>query len=82
MEIELSPEDQALLADLAQRTGRPETEIVQEIMGSFLHGVEEVREMVDRRLDDIESGRVKPLTPDQLWENLERRKTAFLQQRS
>jgi predicted DNA-binding protein len=82
MEIQLPPEDQVLLADLAQRTGRSEVEIVQEIMGSYLRGVEEVREMLDRRLDDLERGRVKPHTPDQLWENLERRKTAYLQQRS
>jgi predicted DNA-binding protein len=82
MEIQLPPKDQALLADLAERTGRAEAEIVQEVMGSYLHGVEEVREMLDRRLDDIESGQVRPLTPDELWDNLERRKAAFLQQLS
>ena len=65
-----------------KETGRSEVEIVQEIMGSYLRGVEEVREMLDRRLDDLERGRVKPHTPNQLWENLERRKTAYLQQRS
>lgn len=42
----------------------------------------QVRELLKGRLEDIETGRVKPLTAEQFWENLERRKEAFLQQRS
>ena len=66
----------------AQKTGRAESEIVREVMGTYLDGMDEVRELLNGRLGDIESGRVKPLTAEQLWKNLERRKQAFLQQRS
>lgn len=81
MEIQLPPKDHARLADLARKTGRAESEIVREVMGTYLDGMDEVRELLDGRLEAIESGRVKPLTGEQLWKNLERRKQAFLQQR-
>jgi hypothetical protein len=77
MEIQLTPKDQVRLADLAHKTGRAENEIVQEVMGSYLDGLDEVRNLLDQRLDDIESGRVIPLTSEQARENLQRRKIAF-----
>ncbi|MFN0103296.1 MAG: hypothetical protein ACKV2U_14550 [Bryobacteraceae bacterium] len=82
MEIQLPPKDHARLADIARKTGRPESEIVREVMGTYLDGMDEVRELLDGRLEDIESGRVKPLTAEQLRSNLERRRQAFLQQRA
>ncbi len=82
MEIQLPAKDQARLADLARKTGRAEIEIVREVIGTYLDGVEETREMLGRRLDDVEGGRVKPLTSEHLRGNLERRKKAFLPQRS
>ena len=82
MEIQLPPEDYYRLACLARRTGRPESDIVREVMGTYLDGMDEVRELLDGRLENIESGRVKPLTAEELWKNLERRKQVFLLQRS
>jgi predicted DNA-binding protein len=82
MEVQLPPKDHARLTDIAEKTGRPESEIVREVMRSYLDGMDDVREMLDGRLEDIESGRVKPVTAEQLQENLARRKQAFLQQRS
>ena len=81
MEIQLPPNDHARLADIARKTGRRESEIVRDVMGTYLDGMDEARELLDGRLDDIESGRVKPLTAEQFWNNLEGRKRAFLQQR-
>jgi predicted DNA-binding protein len=82
MEVQLSPDDHARLTDIAEKTGRLESEIVREVMRSYLDGMDDVREMLDGRLEDIESGRVKPITAEQLQENLARRKQAFRQQRS
>lgn len=82
MEVHLPPKDRARLTDIAEKTGRPESEIVREVMHTYLDGMDEVREMLDGRLEDIESGRVEPVTAEQLQENLARRKQAFLQQRS
>ena len=82
MEIQLPPKDNARLTDIARKTDRPESEIMRDVMGTYLDGVDEIRELLDGRLDDIESGRVKPLTAEQLWKNLDRRRQAFLRQRS
>ena len=82
MEIQRPPEDYARLAGLARKTGRLESDIVREVMGTYLDGMDEVRELLDGRLENIESGRVKPLTAEELWKNLERRKQVFLLQRS
>jgi predicted DNA-binding protein len=78
MDLQLPPKDHARLIELAAKTGREESEIVKEVIGSYLDGVDEVRELLNSRLEDIESGRVKPLTSEQLWKNLELRKKAYL----
>ena len=51
-------------------------------MSTYLDGMDDVREMLEGRVEDIESGRVKPLTAKQLQENLALRKQAFLQNQS
>ena len=82
MEIELPPKDYSRLADLAQKTGRAESEIVREVLSTYLDGMDEVRQLLEGRLQDIEVDRVRPLTTEQLLTNLERRKQTFLRQRS
>jgi len=82
MEVHLPPKGHARLTDIAEKTGRQESEIVREVMRTYLDGMDDVRELLDGRLEDIESGRVKPITAKQLQGNLARRKQAFLQQRS
>ncbi len=82
MEVHLPPKDHARLTEIAEKTGRQEGEIVREVMRTYLDGMDDVRELLDGRLEGIESGRVKPITAKQLQENLARRKQAFLQQRS
>ena len=42
MEIQLPPQDHARLADIAQKTGRPESEIVRDVMGTYLDGMDEI----------------------------------------
>lgn len=80
MNIQLPPKDKARLAELARRMGRGEQEIALDMIGSCLDELEEVRSMLDGRLDDIESGRVKSLTAEELRDNLERRKQEYLRQ--
>ena len=82
MEIQLPPKDNARLADIARKTDRPESEIVRDVMGTYLDGVDEIRELLDGRLDGIESVRVKPLTVEQFWKNFDRRRQGSLRQRS
>ncbi len=80
MEIQLAPRDLVRLTEIAQKTGRAESDIVRDVMGTYLDGMDEARVLLNGRLEDLESGRVKPITIDELIENLGRRKQAFMQQ--
>lgn len=80
MEIQLAPRDLVRLTEIAQKTGRAESDIVRDVMGTYLDGMDEARVLLNGRLEDLESGRVKPITANELMENLGRRQQAFLQQ--
>jgi predicted DNA-binding protein len=81
MEVHLTPDQEAKLAKLAATTGRDKAEIVGEVIDSYFDELTDVQQMLDGRYDDFKSGRVKALTPEQLQENLERRKEEFFRQR-
>lgn len=78
MEIQLRPEQQTQLAELARETGRSETQIVQEIMDGYLGELAEIRQTLDRRYDDIKSGRVKPIDGEVFFEELRRREEKLI----
>ena len=81
MSLEIKPNQEAKIAALAAKTGRDEAEILEEVIDSYFDELTDVRRMLDQRYDDFKSGRVKELTPEQLREDVERRKREFLQQR-
>ena len=80
MSLEIKPSQEAKIAALATTTGRDKAEILNEVIDSYFDSLDEVREMLDRRFDDVKSGRAKALTPEQLRGDLDRRKQEFLQQ--
>ena len=80
MSLEIKPCQEAKIAALATTTDRDKAEILNEVIDSYFDSLDDVREMLDRRFDDVKSGRVKVLTPEQLREDLDRRKREFLQQ--
>ena len=80
MSLEIKPSQEAKIAALAITTGRGKAEILNEIIDSYFESLGDVREMLDRRFDDVKSWRVKARTPEQLQEDLDRRKREFLQQ--
>jgi len=81
MSLEIKPNQEAKIAALAAKTGRDKAEILEEVIDSYFDELTDVRRMLDQRYDDFKSGRVKELTPDELREDIERRKREFLQQR-
>lgn len=82
MEVHLTPEQEARLTKLAASTGRNEADIAGEVIGSYIDELADVQQMLDRRYDDFKRGNTKALTPEQLEQNLERRKQEFLRQRN
>ncbi len=61
MEVRLTPDLEAKLNALATETGRATDELVQDVIAGYFDELAQVRATLDRRYDDIKSGRVKPI---------------------
>ncbi len=59
MEVQFTPDIQARLDQLANETGRPQSEFVKDAMAGYFHDLTRVRELLENRYDDLKSGRVK-----------------------
>ncbi len=81
MSLEIKADQEAKIADLAAKTGRDKAEILEEVIDSYFDELADVRQMLDQRYDSFKSGDVKALAPEQLREDIDRRKREFLQQR-
>lgn len=58
MEVHFKPETEARLQELAVMSGRAPDELIEEALAGYLEAMAEIRETLDSRYDDIESGRV------------------------
>jgi predicted transcriptional regulator len=61
MEVRFKPEIQTKLEQMARESGRPSEELVEDAVIGYFDELANAREMLDRRFDDLESGRVKPI---------------------
>jgi len=61
MVVHLKPETESRLQELAATTGRAPEELVEDAMTGYLAELTHVRDLLDRRYDDIKSGRVQPI---------------------
>jgi hypothetical protein len=66
MEVRFAPEVQAKLDELAAETGRPPGELVEDVVAGYFDELAQTGEMLDRRYDDLKSGRVKPIHSDEV----------------
>jgi len=82
MEVHLTPELAARLNRLAAETGRAKDELVQDVMAGYFEELDQLRQMLDSRYDDIESGRVTPLDGEEFFANLQKREEDLLKRRS
>lgn len=62
MEVHFTPDVQAKLDRLAQESGRSAHEFVQDAVAGYVDELAEVRATLDRRYDDLTSGRVQPIS--------------------
>ena len=81
MEVHIKPETESRLAELASKSGRPTEDLVEDAIAGYLAEVAEVGEMLDRRYDDIKSGRVAPMDGEAFFDNLRQREDKLLGQR-
>jgi predicted transcriptional regulator len=81
MEVHFTPDVQAKLERLARDTGRPSDELVEDAVLGYFDELAHTREMLDRRYDDLESGRVKPIDGEEAYRRLMEKTAAQRRQR-
>lgn len=82
MEVHFTPETEKKLRDLSAESGRATDDIVEDAMAGYFYSVLQVRETLDRRYDDLKSGRVKPIPGEEFFEKLKRREDELLKKHS
>ena len=61
-----NPELQAKLDRWVTETGRGPDELVEDAMAGYFDELARTREMLNSRYDDLKSGRVKPISRDEI----------------
>jgi predicted transcriptional regulator len=70
MEVHFKPDVQAKLDQMARESGRPSDELVEDAVIGYFDELAHTREMLDRRFDDLEGGRVKPIDGEEAYRRL------------
>jgi hypothetical protein len=66
MEVNFAADLQDKLDKLAAETGRPPGELVEDVVAGYFDELARTREMLDSRYDDLKSGRVNPISGDEV----------------
>ena len=81
MEVHFKPETESRLNELAGRSGRGTDELLEDALAGYLEEATAMREMLDRRYDDVKSGRVKPIDGEAFFERLRQREAELVKRR-
>jgi hypothetical protein len=73
MEVHFTAEIEKKLNELAALSGRPAGELVQDAVAGMFDELAGTREMLDRRYDDVKSGRVKLIPGEEAFARLHER---------
>jgi len=66
MEVHFAPELQAKIDQLVADSGCPMEAILEDAMEAYIADLAQAREMLDRRYDDLKSGKVKPISREEM----------------
>jgi hypothetical protein len=66
MEVHFTPDLQAKIDQLVVETGRAPDKLIEDAMAGYVPELAETREMLNSRYDDLKSGRVKPISRDEV----------------
>lgn len=80
MEVQLKPELEARLDQLASETGRSRSDFVEAALEGYLDDVVSLRETLDRRFNEIRSGKVKPIPAEDVFRGLREKSQALRSQ--
>ena len=81
MEVHFKFDVQAKLDQMARESGRPSDELVEDAVIGYFDELAHTREMIDRRFDDLESRRVKPIDGEEAYRRLMEKTDAQRQRR-
>jgi hypothetical protein len=70
MEVHFTPDVQAKLEQMARDTGRPSDELVEDAVIGHFDELANTRQMLDRRYDDLESGKVQLIDGEEAYRRL------------
>ena len=70
MEVNLHPETESRLQELAQKTGRDPNDLIEDAMAGYLKDLGETREVLDGRYDDLKGGRVQAIDGEAAFSDL------------
>jgi len=73
MEVHFRPETESRLQELASKSGRPPSDLIEDAMAGYLLELAQVREMLDGRYDDLKSGRAQPVDGEEVFAALRRK---------
>lgn len=65
MQVEFRPDLQARLDAMATESGSSASELVEDALVGYLDEVSQTKALLDRRFDELESGRVKAIGLDE-----------------
>ncbi len=80
MEVHFTPEVQARFERMAREAGRRSSEIVEEVVAGFLDDFADTQGTLDRRYDEMESGKAQGIDGEEVFRRL-REKTEARRQR-
>jgi hypothetical protein len=70
MEVHFNADVQAKLEQMARDTGRRSDELLEDAENGLFDELASTREMLNRRYDDLETGRVKPIDGEEAYRRL------------
>jgi predicted transcriptional regulator len=73
MEVTFRPETESRIQELAQQTGRPPNDLIEDAVAGYLKELGETRAMLDSRYDEVKDGRVKAVDGDSAFAELRRK---------
>jgi hypothetical protein len=76
MEVHFTPELQAKIDQLVIETGRAPDKLLEDAMAGYVAELVQTREMLNSRYDDLKSGRVKPISGDEVIARLREKSAA------
>lgn len=79
MEVHLTPDCERKLGALAELTGRLPADLVEDALAGYSLELAQARETLDRRYDDLKSGRVQPIDGEAFFESLRQKEEKLLE---